>query len=459
MPPPRTTAQKIQDRLAQRQEQRAVNAGVAADPTEQAIKQQKELAKQQAQVAREVARQQARDRAELDRLEAQTRQRIANDNRKERERIEREGLKQIADYHKQQQEQERKDAQERKRYNDAYNAELASGISRIGAIATVAMNSVVNFGNSIAGFVAKINPAAVQRFTMAVDNWKSAIGGVLTPVLERVTIVTQIMGNAIASLSPQAKNLIAGLTGGGGLAAVFAGVAFAVKVLLTSLGPIPLIIGFVVSSFAGVAATMSSGQAIADKFSLVLKTFGQIIEIIATVTLPIINAALETVIPLLVSFAQVLGEVAMVAKDFIESIGLGTAETYDPNRKRATAVKQAQFSDLSSFANRAYATAYGGATVDIPSQQLSVQQQILAEMKKRNGIGADGKTDFERGRGIISDRLYGAPGADGKTDTRRGFDTIRDKPVESSFEIGKWLFDKMNPRLGKARELMRSVLE
>lgn len=326
------------------------------------------------------------------------------------------------------------EAKKRAELNSKYVEGLTTGLSKVSSVLTSAMNALTGFGNKIASFVAKFSPAAAERWTIATDNLQATIGRMLLPVLEKATVLVQRLGNALASLSPQAQGFIAGLTGGAGLGAVLAAGAVAVRALLASLGPIPILIGLVGGAIAGVVGNMASAKSLGDAFSKVLGALGTVIEAIAGVAVPLLTAAIELVTPLIEEFASALEFVAGVIRDALAALGLTEAANYDPNAKNATqAVRRSQVSDLSSFASRNYTAAYSGATSDVPTQQLGVLKDIDKKLGLMNEArlnatrrpedrtykgssekyralnpfekGTDGKTNFDRGVEVIWSRL------------------------------------------------------
>lgn len=334
---------------------------------------------------------------------------------------------------------------------------------------TVFDKFIQGMGAGITKFVALANPAAVMRWNMAMENAMSALGRVFIPLLDRFTHLIQMLGDAIESLSPQAKSLIAGLTAGGGLAAIFGAIAAAAALLVKTFGGLPMLIGTLVAAFAGVFAATADGQQLMAGFAQVLKVVGTVFEEIAKVLVPIVAstagpvlkalgdvlatlggvvvrvmealapglkalaqliAALAPVfeelvaavaplaeailvplaalfsalaqvvaavfIPILKELASVIRDVAEfiidVVKELLSFLGLempGKTPEFKPDEKRAQAVRQSQITSLSSFASKAYTTAYGGAAADVPSE-------ILKEAKTHTGILTD-----------IRDRLAG----------------------------------------------------
>jgi hypothetical protein len=299
------------------------------------------------------------------------------------------------------------------------------------ARASIVMNTFLNvfdkmisaLGQGITRFVALANPAAVMRFNMALENAQSALGRVFVPILERFTLVIQQLGNAIESLSPQAKALIAGLTVGGGIAGLFGAIAAAGAVLIKTLGIWPSIIIAAVSALAGVLTTMTEGKQLIGAFQTVLKAVGTVFEALAKAIIPIasslivpilqglgeilkplgviIAGLIQVVASLFIPVFQKLGEVIKTVAEFIANIinrllrlvGMEVEGGFDPNKNRAQAVRQSQITDLRSFANRAYTTAYGGAAENVQGQILGVNQEmdkklqrIANALEEKNGL-------------------------------------------------------------------------
>lgn len=356
------------------------------------------------------------------------RKRILDDAIREEERE----RKKAADKAKKDAEDESKKKSE---LNSKYLAGLSAGLSKVAAIATSAMSAITGFGNQLAGIVGQANPAAVHRWQLALADSTAVLGRTLTPVLEKMTVIVQRLGNAFASLSPQTQRLIAGMTGGAGLGSVLTAAAIAAKALVASLGPIPIIVGLFGGALAGVVSNMSSAKSLGDAFSRVLGALGTAIEAIAEIAVPLLTAAIEVVTPLLELFADAISYVASVITSALASIGLSSAAGYDPNSKSSTgaAVRQAQIGDLSSFASRNYTSAYGGATNDIAGQSLRELKKINDRLEKMNESmanagrrpedrtfngssaayrslhpferGSDGKTNFQRGAEVLINRM------------------------------------------------------
>lgn len=283
---------------------------------------------------------------------------------------------------------------------------LAKGPAAVLVLFGAVERALSSFGAQLSRFVSLANPAAVQRLNLVMADMQAVVGRALVPVLERVTLIVRKMADAFASLSPLAQRFIAGAAAGAGLALVVSGITVAVKALLASFGPLPLIIGAVASALIGVAGSMASGEQIGKAFSGVLRAVGTVIEVLARAVIPLVEGV---VTPALEALANAFGWLAKQIQSFLSFLGL--VDEYEPEKKSSVgaAVRQAQFSDLSSFASRQYQSAYQGASSDIPRAQLGELKGI------RSGI--DGLPDR------LADRLNpitpGTPGTGTQRDKGR----------------------------------------
>jgi hypothetical protein len=343
----------------------------------------------------------------------------------------------VKDYIKQKQDEE-KAVEKAREANKKYLDGLSFGLSKVTSIVTAAQSSIISFGNSLASFVGKANPVAVMQFTRAVENLQAVIGRALTPALETVTGMVRQLGDAFASLSPTAQRLVGALSFGGGLAGVFGAVSLAVKGLMATFGPVPLIVGAVAGALAGIVATSASGQRIMAAFQSVLTAVGTVFEALAGVVLPVVETALDLIVPLLNEFATGIRFVGSAIKDVLNFIGLTDAANYNPKAQSAdgAAVRGAGMSSLSSFASKNYASAFSGsAGQDIPKESLgrltdidnglTTMREMIREffrdvlnvLRPEKGTAADAALNpFERG-------------GDGRTNFGRGLDRLMDRMV------------------------------
>jgi hypothetical protein len=282
---------------------------------------------------------------------------------------------------------------------------------------------ITSLGGGMAKFVQLANPAAVYQFNIAVENAMSALGRVFAPILERVAGMIQMLGNAIESLSPQAKRLIAGLSMGAGLAGAFAAVAAAISAAVAALGgPVTLIITLA-AAILGVAAASADGKKLMAEFGKILQLLGSAFEEMAAEVLPIIEELMPSVmevlgsllkaytavngiiisvlavaikavlVPVLEALAIVVTEVANAIVKSVnwirKQLGLESkAPAYDPNKNTAIAARQAQFGDIRGFASRAYTSIYntsaGGADTQLSEsrRQTGFLGEIAANTRR-----------------------------------------------------------------------------
>jgi hypothetical protein len=306
---------------------------------------------------------------------------------------------------------------------------LTTGLAKVVGILGAAEKSLISFGGQLASFVGKANPAAVIRFNRALDDTTAVLGQILTPVLERVTLLMRGIGDALASLSPTAKALVGGLGAGIGLGGVLAAVGVAATTAVAALGGIPVLIGTIGSAIAGLALSTSSGKQLMASFGGVLKLIGSVVEGIAETLVPVFNAVIPVVsavvravgslvsvtlslygilgriggailtgvvLPALEQLTQLLellaGAIETVAKVVRAFPGMGGGD-YDPTAESSVgaAVRRASISEIGSFATKAYTSAYGGSTADIPGKSLEELKGIrkgIDEMNKDKDRGS-----------------------------------------------------------------------
>lgn len=205
----------------------------------------------------------------------------------------------------------------------AANAQKASGA--LTAFTVTFDRMITGLGNGLQKFISLANPAVVIQFNLALNNAMSAMGRVLIPVMQRFTTIIQMLGNAIESLSPQSKQLIAALASGGGIAAAFGAIATAGTLLIRVLGIWPALIGAVAAAFAGLLVNTADGKQLMASFSALLKQVGSVFEEIAKALLPIVNSVagpmLKTMGELFQQMGGVIGRVLMTLAPGLKAVG------------------------------------------------------------------------------------------------------------------------------------------
>lgn len=170
--------------------------------------------------------------------------------------------------------------------------------------------AIIGMGNEFASFVAKSNPAAVIRFRLAVDDLQAVFGRALEPAFERVTLIVRKLADAFISLSPLAQQFAGGAAAGAALGTVVVAITAVVKSLIASLGPLPIIFGALAGALAGVAGTMSTIGELSKALDAVFQAFGQTIEAMAKVIVPIAASILVPAFNLIAGVMKFVGAVA-----------------------------------------------------------------------------------------------------------------------------------------------------
>lgn len=235
---------------------------------------------------------------------------------------------------------------------------LTTGPARIVGLFGALEKALTSFAGQVTKFVALAAPVTVMRFNAALADLQAVIGKALVPVLERVTQLVRGLADGFVSLSPQAKQLAAGLGVGVGLGGAFAALAAAGKALVAVFGGLPVLVGTLVASFVGVASTMASGKAIMSAFGAVVKAVGSVIDTVAKAVLPLLEAvlvpALHAVADIIRGVADKVRELARAAR---ELLNLGAEE--EPSKSSVgAAARSAQVGDIQSYISRAYTNAY-----------------------------------------------------------------------------------------------------
>jgi hypothetical protein len=281
-------------------------------------------------------------------------------------------------------------------------------MGRLAVVLQAAERAVVGFGNHLAAFVGKANPAAVQRFQLAVDDLQAVLGRALQPVLERVTQVVRTAADAFASLSPEAQKLAAGFGVGGVVGGFVTALAAVGPSLLKFLGGVKLVAGGLVGAVAGMALTSPAGAGLVAVFERLAVAFGRLAEILTAALVPVLDRVLVPVLDAVASgvlaFAETLGVL-------LDALGAGVGATryqFKSGASVGASVQPATVSSFSAFSNRAYATAFQGSGPDVPRQQLEYLRRIEENTRGRPGTGGPARTASRIGRAAVE---WGAAGA------------------------------------------------
>lgn len=264
----------------------------------------------------------------------------------------------------------------------------------LGAFVGAFDKAIAVLGNGMSRFVQLANPGTVYRFNLAVENAMSALGRILTPALETAGHLIQQLGNAVESLSPQAKRLVAGMVIATGVAAGLAAAVAAIGAVASVVGgPVTLLIALG-SALVGLTASGAGGARAAAEFQKVLKALGTALESVAAVIQPFISV-ITTVVIEFANQARMAADMLVAAIDKIRA-ARGKGPLYDPNAKTAVAARQAQIGDLRGFANRAYTSAYnssGGGTSSEEVKAIKEGNNTLHDILNIISLGLGGQAN------------------------------------------------------------------
>lgn len=176
----------------------------------------------------------------------------------------------------------------------------AAELQRSTALLTTGLNQLHSLITQISGQVAAVvklyEPTAFIKFDLAARDATAALGKILTPALEKFTVLIRGVGDVFASLSPETQKLIQATVA----AAVGIGVMTAAVVALdlainTSLGGIPAILGLVAGGAAGMAfalkdlaAVQTAVQEAMRVLSVLMNAVGAAAQIVADAFRPVL---------------------------------------------------------------------------------------------------------------------------------------------------------------------------
>jgi phage-related protein len=180
-------------------------------------------------------------------------------------------------------------------------ADAASQLSRSTALLTTGLNQlhtlISQISGQVAGIVRLYSPVAFIKFELAAKDATAAVGRILTPALEKFTLLVRGIGDVFASLSPEAQKLIQAATA----AAIGIGLMTAAMVALdlainTSLGGLPGLLGLVAGGAVGMAFALKDLAAIqrivesgAKLLSTVMNFVGVAAQVVADAFRPVLG--------------------------------------------------------------------------------------------------------------------------------------------------------------------------
>lgn len=239
--------------------------------------------------------------------------------------------------------------------------------------------------------VLRVVGTAVEVIARAVVPVVSAVLVPALGVLARVlAAVGSVVGSVVRGLGPalSAVGTVAGV-----LARVLGGVLSALSPVLATVGRLA---GSLAAALGGVAGVLGA------VVSAVAGVLGSALTTLVHVLGHALAPALEVVASLVEGVGLLFTWLAERLQDVTEALGFGRSD-YRPDARSSVgaAARQAQFSGLQEFANRAYASAFGaGSPSDVPKAQLGELRGIrggidrlpdrLADAIGRRGDGTPG---------------------------------------------------------------------
>jgi len=162
---------------------------------------------------------------------------------------------------------------------------------------------------NVVRFVSNANPAAVQLFTMAIDDLQAVIGQALLPVLKIATDVFRSVGSMIYGLNGEGKKLIAAVAAGT-IGLIAFGAAMVLIQTITTGGIMP-IIGALTGVLGGFFAVFQGG-AIKSAIDRVMKILGGVMEQV--------GAAIDRLAPAMEPVFSILEEIGGLAAAGVAAI-------------------------------------------------------------------------------------------------------------------------------------------
>jgi len=163
--------------------------------------------------------------------------------------------------------------------------DLSSGIQHTGLVAGFAFSQLSQLTGAIQSqigtYVALYSPAAMERFQRAVNDLNASIGEAMLPVFERFRVVVRAVGDSIASLTPSAKAMIAGLAAASVSTVVFtAAIAALVTVISVASGGTTIAL---TAAIGGLVAGLATAATAAASFGSGMGEFKRVVYQIADV--------------------------------------------------------------------------------------------------------------------------------------------------------------------------------
>ncbi len=194
---------------------------------------------------------------------------------------------------------------------------------------TAPIDAIKSMVDSIVGFVSLANPGVVQQFTYAMNDLMGVVGGMLTPVMQGLTVVTRTFGDTFAKLTPVLQPLF-------------------------------------------------------DAYAQYLADYAVIIGTVIEAMAPFIQLLADGMIPILKVVSEGIARLAGFMIELFNTISelLGLDSRFDPSKTgKGAAVRQTAVNSVEGFANAAFAKSIqgifaGGQGKDPTTQRAEIKASI-----------------------------------------------------------------------------------
>lgn len=251
----------------------------------------------------------------------------------------------------------------------------AAPLAVTGALGAAA-NAVTGVGQGIAGIVEKANPAAVQRFTYALDDLTATFGKILAPVLDVVTQFTRLAADILTGVAGPLSQAVGAIS----------------QAVFSALQPAFEVVNRYLQQFANVVTAVTPAvEAVVTVFGELLEALRPLGDVLADTfgalyveAARAVADALKTAAPYMVAFAKVLQDVVKWVSDGMREllglVGVSGTETkpVKPGSSVGAAARNTQLSDVTSLLDRARTSAYkiGTAAEDPVKRTASAVEEI-----------------------------------------------------------------------------------
>jgi hypothetical protein len=262
-------------------------------------------------------------------------------------------------------------------------ASAASAVAAVSAAAPVAATAVAALASVMSGLVAKANPALVELFTFAMNDLQAVIGQGLAPAFRILSDLVRAFADTLATFMPQL---------GAAVGTILKPLADTLKILFEVFGNVAQVVAKVLTAVAPAFAAL--GEAFNAVLRAILPVVNLIVDVFGSILVGVMKAfaaVVETVVPPIVAFIQVIGDMVKwfvgKVRELLEFLGLLDPETPGTEKGKSfgASARSASTSSVESVLQKARESAFtlGNAAAEDP--KLAVGKSIdakVAEIKR-----------------------------------------------------------------------------